>query len=97
MTAAKFRAGVADRLPFAPAWYAPVITGANLRRLPTSASRPATVAERVLVVLPNGTIIRDALEGWARQTERKLGYQRVVTPHIAQRDVHNAPLGPVQR
>ncbi|HJQ02088.1 MAG TPA: threonine--tRNA ligase [Jatrophihabitans sp.] len=34
--------------------------------------------------LPNGTIIRDELEGWARQTERKLGYQRVVTPHITQ-------------
>ncbi|WP_374215986.1 threonine--tRNA ligase [Frankia sp. AiPs1] len=34
--------------------------------------------------LPNGTIIRDELEGWARQTERHLGYRRVVTPHITQ-------------
>jgi threonyl-tRNA synthetase len=33
--------------------------------------------------MPNGTIIRDELEGWVRETERKLGYQRVVTPHIA--------------
>lgn len=33
--------------------------------------------------LPNGTIIRDELEEWARQTERRLGYQRVATPHIA--------------
>ncbi|MGB6163496.1 MAG: threonine--tRNA ligase [Pseudonocardiaceae bacterium] len=33
--------------------------------------------------MPNGTIIRDELEGWARETERRLGYQRVVTPHIA--------------
>ncbi|MGH3868747.1 MAG: threonine--tRNA ligase [Pseudonocardiaceae bacterium] len=32
--------------------------------------------------MPNGTIIRDELEGWARETERRLGYQRVVTPHI---------------
>ncbi|MGQ0838424.1 threonine--tRNA ligase [Actinokineospora sp.] len=32
--------------------------------------------------MPNGTIIRDELEDWARVTERGLGYQRVVTPHI---------------
>ncbi len=32
--------------------------------------------------MPNGTIIRDELEGWARTTERRLGYQRVSTPHI---------------
>ncbi|MGH3719569.1 MAG: threonine--tRNA ligase [Pseudonocardiaceae bacterium] len=38
--------------------------------------------------LPGGTIIRDELEGWARRTERKLGYQRVVTPHIAQKDLY---------
>ncbi|MET7298783.1 threonine--tRNA ligase [Embleya sp. NPDC005575] len=38
--------------------------------------------------LPNGTVIRDELEGWARHTERKLGYQRVVTPHITQEDLY---------
>ncbi|MGH7870179.1 MAG: threonine--tRNA ligase, partial [Candidatus Dormibacteraceae bacterium] len=32
--------------------------------------------------MPNGTVIRDELEGWARETERRLRYQRVVTPHI---------------
>ncbi|MPZ88435.1 MAG: threonine--tRNA ligase [Nitriliruptorales bacterium] len=32
--------------------------------------------------MPNGTIIQDELEEWARQTERRLGYQRVSTPHI---------------
>lgn len=32
--------------------------------------------------MPNGTIIREELEEWARQTERRLGYQRVATPHI---------------
>ncbi|MGH3915246.1 MAG: threonine--tRNA ligase, partial [Pseudonocardiaceae bacterium] len=37
--------------------------------------------------LPNGTIIRDELEQWARRTERKLGYHRVVTPHIAKEDL----------
>jgi len=38
--------------------------------------------------LPNGTIVRDELEAWARQTERRLGYQRVVTPHITQEDLY---------
>lgn len=38
--------------------------------------------------LPNGTVIRDELEQWARQTERRLGYQRVVTPHIAKEDLY---------
>jgi threonyl-tRNA synthetase len=33
--------------------------------------------------LPKGTVIRDELEKWARETERRWGYQRVVTPHIA--------------
>lgn len=38
--------------------------------------------------LPNGTIIRDELEQWARETERGLGYQRVVTPHITRQDLY---------
>jgi threonyl-tRNA synthetase len=38
--------------------------------------------------LPNGTIIRDELEGWARKTERALGYHRVVTPHITREDLY---------
>jgi threonyl-tRNA synthetase len=38
--------------------------------------------------LPNGTIIRDELEQWARQTEQKLGYQRVATPHITKEDLY---------
>lgn len=32
--------------------------------------------------MPNGTVIQDELEDWARQTERRLGYQRVSTPHL---------------
>ena len=38
--------------------------------------------------LPNGTVIRDELEGWARETERRLGYKRVVTPHLAKEDLY---------
>ena len=38
--------------------------------------------------LPNGTIIRDELEGWARAVERRLGYHRVVTPHITKEDLY---------
>jgi threonyl-tRNA synthetase len=38
--------------------------------------------------LPNGTIIRDELEQWARQTERRLKYHRVVTPHITREDLY---------
>ena len=38
--------------------------------------------------LPNGTVLRDELEGWARETERELGYQRVVTPHITREDLY---------
>lgn len=41
------------------------------------------VGRGLLIWMPNGTIIRDELEGWVRETERKLGYRRVVTPHIA--------------
>ncbi|MEK7595437.1 MAG: threonine--tRNA ligase [Patescibacteria group bacterium] len=32
---------------------------------------------------PKGTIIREELEKLAKETEKKLGYQRVSTPHIA--------------
>ncbi|ONM49571.1 threonine--tRNA ligase [Nocardia donostiensis] len=38
--------------------------------------------------LPNGAIIRDELEQWARETERRLKYQRVVTPHITREDLY---------
>lgn len=38
--------------------------------------------------MPNGTIIRDELEGWARETERRLGYQRVSTPHLSKEDLY---------
>lgn len=37
---------------------------------------------------PNGTIIRDELENWARETEEAWGYKRVVTPHIAKHTLY---------
>jgi threonyl-tRNA synthetase len=38
--------------------------------------------------LPKGTIIRDELEKWAKETERKWGYERVVTPHITRSELY---------
>ncbi|MGB0757220.1 MAG: threonine--tRNA ligase [Patescibacteria group bacterium] len=32
---------------------------------------------------PKGTVIRDELENWGKETERAWGYERVATPHIA--------------
>jgi threonyl-tRNA synthetase len=38
--------------------------------------------------LPHGTIVREELENWAKQTERKWGYQRIVTPHITRGELY---------
>lgn len=38
--------------------------------------------------LPNGTVIRDELEHWARTAERPLGYQPVVTPHLTKGELY---------
>ncbi|MGI8782621.1 MAG: threonine--tRNA ligase [Acidobacteriota bacterium] len=38
--------------------------------------------------LPRGTIIRDALEDWAKKTERKWGYQRISTPHLTRGELY---------
>jgi threonyl-tRNA synthetase len=37
---------------------------------------------------PNGTIIRDELENWAKETEEAWGYKRVATPHIAKHTLY---------
>lgn len=37
---------------------------------------------------PNGTIIRDELEQWAKDTEAEEGYKRVATPHIAKHTLY---------
>lgn len=38
--------------------------------------------------LPNGTVIRDELEGLAKELEFKAGYQRVATPHLAKQELY---------
>ena len=38
--------------------------------------------------MPNGTIIIEALENLAKQTEEAAGYKRVVTPHIAKESMY---------
>ncbi len=38
--------------------------------------------------LPKGTIIRNELENWAKETEQSLGYQRVATPHITKSELY---------
>lgn len=37
----------------------------------------------LVTLLPNGAIIAEELEKWAKETEKKWGYVRVFTPHIA--------------
>lgn len=43
----------------------------------------AEVGRGLPLWLPNGTVIRDELEGWGKQVEREWGYKRVNTPHLA--------------
>ena len=38
--------------------------------------------------LPKGATIRHEIEEWARETEKKWGYQHVVTPHITKSDLY---------
>lgn len=38
--------------------------------------------------LPNGTVIRDELENFAKELEFKAGYQRVSTPHLAKEELY---------
>jgi threonyl-tRNA synthetase len=37
---------------------------------------------------PKGTVIRDQLENWAKETEERFGYKRVSTPHIAKHTLY---------
>jgi len=38
--------------------------------------------------LPNGTILRDEIEKYAKEIEKKWGYARVTTPHIAKEELY---------
>ncbi len=50
-----------------------------------------TTSEKVgpglIMWLPRGTVIRDSLENWAKETEEKRGYVRVSTPVITKEDL----------
>ncbi len=41
------------------------------------------LGQGLATLLPNGAIIAEELEKWAKETEEKWGYVRVFTPHIA--------------
>ncbi len=46
------------------------------------------VGKGLVMWLPKGTVIRDQIEALAIKTEKKYGYVKVVTPHIAKEDLY---------
>jgi len=40
------------------------------------------VGPGLILWLPKGNIIKEEVENWAKETEKKWGYQRVTTPNI---------------
>ncbi|MCB0353057.1 MAG: threonine--tRNA ligase [Bdellovibrionales bacterium] len=38
--------------------------------------------------MPNGTVLRDELENFAKEVEARAGYQRVATPHLAKESMY---------
>lgn len=38
--------------------------------------------------MPNGTVLRDSLEDFAKEVEARAGYQRVATPHLAKEELY---------
>lgn len=46
------------------------------------------VGQGLILWMPNGTIIIEALEKLAKETEEEAGYHRVVTPHIAKESMY---------
>jgi len=45
------------------------------------------IGQGLPILLPNGAIIAEELEKWAKKTEEKWGYVRVLTPHIAKEEL----------
>jgi len=45
------------------------------------------IGQGLVLWLPNGNIIKEELEKWAKETEEKGGYQRVTTPIITKEDL----------
>ncbi len=46
------------------------------------------VGPGLILWTPNGAIIREELENWAKETEEAWGYKRVSTPHIAKHTLY---------
>ena len=46
-----------------------------------------SIGKGLPIWLPKGTIIKEELENWAKETERAWGYQRVTTPIITKEDL----------
>lgn len=46
------------------------------------------IGKGLILWMPNGTVIRDEIEQYAKDVEFKYGYQRVATPHIAKSDLY---------
>jgi threonyl-tRNA synthetase len=46
-----------------------------------------SIGKGLPIWLPNGTIIKDELEKWAKETEEEWGYQRVTTPIITKENL----------
>jgi threonyl-tRNA synthetase len=47
------------------------------------------IGQGLILWLPRGTIIKEELEKFAKETEAKEGYQRVSTPHIAKESLYH--------
>lgn len=47
------------------------------------------VGKGLILWLPNGTVIRDEIEGFARDKEFAYGYKRVSTPHITKAELYH--------
>jgi threonyl-tRNA synthetase len=46
------------------------------------------IGQGLILWMPNGTVIIEALEKLAKETEQAAGYKRVVTPHIAKENLY---------
>lgn len=47
-----------------------------------------TVGKGLILWLPNGTVIRDEIEKYAKEVEFRYGYVRVNTPHITKKELY---------
>lgn len=49
---------------------------------------PEEIGQGLVLWLENGMIVRDSIEDWVRETERRFGYKRVSTPIIGKEDLY---------